>query len=83
MNVYTINIKTKVLAIKPICTGWLIGLHDPMKDTVEAILEGLELAGIEEVNTAGIKVEAGSLSRFDEAVDVSLGLVFSVGLLTQ
>ena len=54
-----------------------------MKDTVEAILEGLELAGIEEVNTAGIKVEAGSLSRFDEAVDVSLGLVFSVGLLTQ
>ena len=69
MNVYTININTiKVLAIKPICTGWLIGLHDPMKDTAEA-LEGLELAGIEEVNTAGIKVEAGSLSRF-EAVDV-------------
>ena len=40
-----------------------------MKDTAEAILEGLELAGIEEVNTGGIKVEAGSLSRI-EAVDV-------------
>ena len=69
VSVYTININTKVLARKPICTGWLIGLHDPTKDTAEAILEGLELTGIEEVNTAGIKVEAGSLSRF-EAVDV-------------
>ena len=32
-------------------------LYDRMKNKAEAIVKGLELAGIEEANTAGIKVE--------------------------
>ena len=32
-------------------------LYDHMKNKAEAIVKGLELAGIEEANTAGIKVE--------------------------
>ena len=39
------------------CTVWLTGLYDHMKNKAEAIVRGLELAGIEEANTAGIKVE--------------------------
>ena len=32
-------------------------LYDHMKNKAEAIVKGLELAGIEEANTMGIKVE--------------------------
>lgn len=32
-------------------------LYDHMKNKAEAIVKGLELAGIEEANTTGIKVE--------------------------
>ena len=57
IDVYAIDVNTKVSVMKPIHTRWLVGLYDHLRNKPEVIRKGFEMAGIVEAVTKELEPE--------------------------
>ena len=51
IDVYSIDVNTKLSVMKPIYARWLVGLYDHLRNKPEVIRKGYEMAGIVEAAT--------------------------------
>ena len=64
LDIYKVDISTKLSVMKPTHARWLIGLYDYLRNKHEMILKGFEMAGL----TEALEIELPSENPYDDLI---------------
>ena len=64
LDIYEVDISTKLSVMKPTHARWLIGLYDYLRNKREMILKGFEMAGL----TEALEIELPSENPYDDVI---------------